>query len=154
MIAAFPYICTVLAAAGVFALRTEHPAAVIVPVLGIGIAAFAVALLQAVRNAVCGLTAKRNLKIKCIQIPAYLLNFALAIVGVLMSVFGIPAVLWAVAIDFLSILLTGVSAIGCGRELLRAGKISSKQAVWMMIGSFIYCADIVVAIAYYQRSRK
>ena len=154
MIAAFPYICTVLAAAGVFALRTEHPAAVIVPMVLIGIAAFAAALIQAVRNAARGLTAKRNLKIKCVQIPVYILNFALAIIGVLMSVFGIPVILWAVAIDFLSILLTGVSAIGCGRDLLRAGKISSKQAVWMMIGSFVYCADIVIAIAYYQRSKK
>ena len=107
----------------------------------------------AARNAARGLTAKQNLAIKCAQIPAYVLNFALAILGVTMSVFGLPMIFWAIAIDFLSILTTGISAIGCGRTLCKTGKIAKTAAAWTTIGSFVYCADVAIAVAWYCRER-
>ena len=117
VIALFPYLCTILAAAGVASLRAERPGAWIALIAIAGAIAFAAALIAAVRNAARGLTAKQNLAFKCAQIPAYVLNFALAILGITMSVFGLPMIFWAIAIDFLSILTTGISAIGCGRTL-------------------------------------
>ncbi len=151
---AFPYVCTILAAGCFAALQGDQPAVWIALIAIAGVAAFAAALIAAVRNAVRGLTAKQNLTIKCVQIPAYVLNFAIAIIGVMMSVFGLPMIAWAIAIDFLSIVLTGVSAIGCGRTLYKEGKIDRTAAIWTTIGSFVYCADVVIAIVWYCKGKK
>ncbi len=151
---AFPYVCTILAAGCFAALQGDRPAVWIALIAIAGVAAFAAALIAAVRNAVRGLTAKQNLTIKCVQIPAYVLNFAIAIIGVMMSVFGLPMIAWAIAIDFLSIVLTGVSAIGCGRTLYKEGKIDRTSAIWTTIGSFVYCADVVIAIVWYCKGKK
>lgn len=150
----FPYVCTILAAGCFAALQGNQPAVWIALIAIAGVAAFAAALIAAVRNAVRGLTAKQNLTIKCVQIPAYVLNFAIAIIGVMMSVFGLPMIAWAIAIDFLSIVLTGVSAIGCGRTLYKEGKIDRTAAIWTTIGSFVYCADVVIAIVWYCKGKK
>ena len=154
LIMAFPYVCTILAAGCFAALQGDQPAVWIALIAIAGVAAFAAALIAAVRNAVRGLTAKQNLTIKCVQIPAYVLNFAIAIIGVMMSVFGLPMIAWAIAIDFLSIVLTGVSAIGCGRTLYKEGKIDRTAAIWTTIGSFVYCADVVIAIVWYCKGKK
>ncbi len=151
---AFPYVCTILAAGCFAALQGDQPAVWIALIAIAGMAAFAAALIAAVRNAVRGLTAKQNLTIKCVQIPAYVLNFAIAMIGVMMSVFGLPMIAWAIAIDFLSIVLTGVSAIGCGRTLYKEGKIDRTAAIWTTIGSFVYCADVVIAIVWYCKGKK
>lgn len=151
---AFPYVCTILAAGCFAALQGDQPAVWIALIAIAGVAAFAAALIAAVRNAVRGLTAKQNLTIKCVQIPAYVLNFAIAMIGVMMSVFGLPMIAWAIAIDFLSIVLTGVSAIGCGRTLYKEGKIDRTAAIWTTIGSFVYCADVVIAIVWYCKGKK
>lgn len=150
----FPYVCTILAAGCFAALQGDRPAVWIALIAIAGVAAFAAALIAAVRNAVRGLTAKQNLTIKCVQIPAYVLNFAIAIIGVMMSVFGLPMIAWAIAIDFLSIVLTGVSAIGCARTLYKEGKIDRTSAIWTTIGSFVYCADVVIAIVWYCKGKK
>lgn len=151
---AFPYVCTILAAGCFAALQGDQPAVWIALIAIAGVAAFAAALIAAVRNAVRGLTAKQNLTIKCVQIPAYVLNFAIAMIGVMMSVFGLPMIAWAIAIDFLSIVLTGISAIGCGRTLYKEGKIDRTSAIWTTIGSFVYCADVVIAIVWYCKGKK
>ena len=154
LIMVFPYVCTLLAAGCFAALRGDQPAVWIALIAIAGAAAFVAALIAAVRNAVRGLTAKQNLTIKCVQIPAYVLNFAIAIIGVMMSVFGLPMIAWAIAIDFFSILLTGISAIGCGRTLYKEGKINRTAAIWTTVGSFVYCADVVIAIVWYCRGKK
>ena len=154
LIMVFPYVCTILAAGCFAALQGDRPAVWIALIAIAGVAAFAAALIAAVRNAVRGLTAKQNLTIKCVQIPAYVLNFAIAMIGVMMSVFGLPMIAWAIAIDFLSIVLTGVSAIGCGRTLYKEEKIDRTSAIWTTIGSFVYCADVVIAIVWYCKGKK
>ena len=154
LIMVFPYVCTILAAGCFAALQGDRPAVWIALIAIAGVAAFAAALIAAVRNAVRGLTAKQNLTIKCVQIPAYVLNFAIAMIGVMMSVFGLPMIAWAIAIDFLSIVLTGVSAIGCGRTLYKEGKIARTSAIWTTIGSCVYCADVGIAIVWYCKGKK
>lgn len=154
LIMVFPYVCTILAAGCFAALQADQSVVWIALIAIAGAAAFVAALIAAVRNAVRGLTAKQNLTIKCVQIPAYVLNFAIAIIGVMMSVFGLPMIAWAIAIDFLSILLTGVSAIGCGRTLYKEGKIDRIAAIWTTVGSFVYCADVVIAIVWYCKGKK
>lgn len=90
--------------------------------------------------------AKLNLVVKLVQIPAYIFHFLMGLAGSVMSVWGIGLIMLAVAIDLMTILLTGIHAIGCNVKCCRAGVISKKAAVFMSIGSFIYCIDIVVAI--------
>ena len=139
LIMAFPYVCTLLAAGCFAALRGDQPAVWIALIAIAGAAAFVAALIAAVRNAVRGLTAKQNLTIKCVQIPAYAMNFAIAIIGVMMSVFGLPMIAWA---------------IGCGRTLYKEGKIDRTAAIWTTIGSFAYCVDVVIAIVWYCKGKK
>ncbi len=90
--------------------------------------------------------AKLNLVVKLVQIPAYIFHFLMGLAGSVMSVWGIGFVAVAVVVDLMTILLTGIHAIGCNVKCCRAGAVSKKTAVLMSIGSFIYCIDIVVAI--------
>ena len=154
LLTAFPYIETALIAAAFTAMQTNHAAAWLIVIGVIALAECGTALIAAIRNALRGISAKQNLQIKCIQIPAYGMNFTLAILGVMMSVFGIGLILWAAALDAVTIVLTGISALGCGRTLARTGKITRRQAIWMMIGSFVYCIDVVIAIVWRRREKQ
>ena len=99
--------------------------------------------------------AKANLLIKGLQIPAYLFHFLMGIAGVAIGpIFGIPLILMAVVIDWLTIMLSGISSIGCHVQMKREGLISTGKAFWMLIGSFVYCVDIFIAIKYVKISKK
>ncbi len=78
---------------------------------------FVIVIVNAVQTAkgklTAGQAARMNLIIKGIQIPAYIMHFILGFIGLAMSVWGIGFLLWAVLIDLLTILLTGISSIGC-----------------------------------------
>ncbi len=99
--------------------------------------------------------AKANLLIKGLQIPAYLFHFLMGIAGVAIGpIFGIPLILMAVVIDWLTIMLSGISSIGCHVQMKREGLISTGKAFWMLIGSFVYCVDVFIAIKYVKISKK
>ena len=119
---------------------------------------FIVVIVNAVQCAKGKLTARQsarmNLIIKGVQIPAYIMHFVLGFVGLAMSVWGIGIVLWAILIDLLTILLTGISSIGCSIRMRKEGLLSTAAAILMGIGSFIYCADLVIAIVYVVKARK
>ena len=119
---------------------------------------FIIVIVNAVQCAKGKMTARQsarmNLIIKGIQIPAYLMHFILGFIGLAMSVWGIGFVLWAVLIDLLTILLTGISSIGCSIRMRKEGLVSLPGAVFMGIGCFIYCVDVVIAIVYVVKARK
>jgi len=98
--------------------------------------------------------ARMNLIIKCVQIPAYIMHFILGFIGLAMSVWGIGFLLWAVLIDLLTILLTGISSIGCSVRMRKEGLVSLPGAIFMGVGCFIYCVDVVIAIVYVVKARK
>ena len=95
-----------------------------------------------------------NLIIKGIQIPAYIMHFILGFIGLAMSVWGIGFLLWAVLIDLLTILLTGISSIGCSIRMRKERLVSLPGAIFMGIGCFIYCVDVAIAIVYVVKARK
>ena len=99
-------------------------------------------------------SARMNLIIKGIQIPAYIMHFILGFIGLAMSVWGIGIILWAILIDLLTILLTGISSIGCSIRMRKEGILSTAAAILMGIGCFIYCVDVVIAIVYVVKARK
>ena len=111
---------------------------------------FVIVIVNAVQTAkgklTAGQAARMNLIIKGIQIPAYIMHFILGFIGLAMSVWGIGFLLWAVLIDLLTILLTGISSIGCSIRMRKERLVSLPGAIFMGIGCFIYCADVVIAI--------
>ena len=80
--------------------------------------------------------------------------YILGFIGLAMSVWGIGFLLWAVLIDLLTILLTGISSIGCSIRMRKERLVSLPGAIFMGIGCFIYCADVVIAIVYVVKARK
>lgn len=99
--------------------------------------------------------ARMNLLIKGLQIPAYLFHFLLGIAGIMLGpIFGFPLIVLAVVVDWLTILLSGISSIGCNIQMKREGLISTGKAFWMLIGSFVYCVDVFIAIKYVRISKK
>ena len=107
---------------------------------------FVIVIVNAVQTArgklTAGQAARMNLIIKGIQIPAYIMHFILGFIGLAMSVWGIGFLLWAVLIDLLTILLTGISSIGCSIRMRKERLVSLPGAIFMGIGCFIYCADV------------
>lgn len=95
-------------------------------------------------------TAKMNLAVKGWHIPAYVIHFLVGIVGAgstIMSVnaFGVGLITFAVVIDLVTILLSGIHASGCAWRLKKEGILSAEKALLAGFGSFIYCVDILVA---------
>ena len=119
---------------------------------------FVIVVVNAVQCAKGKMTARQsarmNLIIKSIQIPAYIIHFILGFIGLAMSVWGIGIILWAILIDLLTILLTGISSIGCSIRMRKEGLLSTAAAILMGIGCFVYCVDVVIAIAYVVIARK
>ncbi len=98
--------------------------------------------------------AKMNCVIKGVQIPAYMFHFLLAMLGGLLSVWGIGFILWAILIDILTIALTGINAIGCCIRMCKEGMISKGKSVFYALCSFVFCIDVVVAIILYIKAKK
>ena len=119
---------------------------------------FVIVVVNAVQCAKGKMTARQsarmNLIIKGIQIPAYIMHFILGFIGLAMSVWGIGFLLWAVLIDLLTILLTGISSIGCSIRMRKERLVSLPGAIFMGIGCFIYCVDVAIAIVYVVKARK
>lgn len=92
--------------------------------------------------------ARMNLIVKTVQIPAYIFHFILAMIGTMLSIWGIGLILFALAMDLLTIFLTGINSIGCSIKMKKDGILSTTAAVFAGIGCFIFCIDIVIAIIY------
>lgn len=106
-----------------------------------------------------GITAKQaarlNLVVKCVHIPAYIFHFFMGLLGICMSVWGIGFILVAFVVDAVTILLSGMHAIGSVVKLYREGVLPTKaSAVKYGIGSFIYVLDVVIAFVLVYKERK
>lgn len=99
-------------------------------------------------------SAKINLIVKGVQIPAYIFHFILGMMGTVMSVWGIGIIIVAVVVDLVTILLTGISSIGCSVRLKKEKILNIPAAILMGIGCFIYVVDVGVAVTYFFIARK
>lgn len=91
-------------------------------------------------------SAKINLIVKAVQIPAYLFHFVLGCLGLFMSVWGIGIIIFAIVIDAITIASTGISSIGLHVRIRTERYASKKVATWLGIASFLYCIDVAVAV--------
>ncbi len=126
----------------------------------------AVYLLLTVVSTICGsvsaaksgitpyAAAKLNLTVKALQIPAYIFHFLLGLAGTIMSVWGIGLVIFAVLIDIMSIILTGIHAVGCIVKIGKENIILKGHAVIAGICSFIFCIDLITAVILLILTRK
>lgn len=124
-------------------------------VIAVPIASAVLGAVYAVRSDISAYTAaKLNLIVKAVHIPAYIVNFLLGSAGLVMSVWGIGVIGYAIIADVLTIALTGIHSVGCMAKIRKEGVLSTGYAVLAAIGSFIFCADVIIAIVLFGRSRK
>lgn len=83
---------------------------------------------------------------KCVQIPGYIFHFIMGLIGLLMSIWGIGFIIWAIIIDFLCIALTGISSLGLSIRLIKEKVFSPTKGILILLGCFIYVVDVVLAI--------
>ena len=92
--------------------------------------------------------ARINLIVKCLHIPSYCFHVVLFIVGALLSVWGIPFMLWACLISCITICLTGIASVGCSIRMYKEERLNMLACIFMGIGCFVFCADLVIAVIY------
>ena len=86
------------------------------------------------------------LVLKLCHIPIYVVIFSVA---VLLHIFILPLLPLLVVFDYLLLLSTtmyGISGILVSRQ---TGQLSSGMAVWLAIGMFIFCIDIISTLCCY-----
>jgi cytochrome b561 len=93
-----------------------------------------------------------NMIIKLLHIPAYIILFAMGLLG-LITIFtaGISIVL--MIMDCMTIFLTGLLGLGGIIRGLSENKLSKKESVIHAIFQFIFCVDIISSIIVYRRIR-
>lgn len=91
---------------------------------------------------------------KCVQIPAYIINFLFGCIGCLLSVWGLGIIIFVIITDFITIFFTGISSIGCTVLMKKQGALSNKLTLLCGIGSFTYCFDVIISIIYYKIAKK
>lgn len=96
---------------------------------------------------------KINMLTKCIQIPAYIINFLFGCFGVVLSIWGMGVIAFVIIVDYITIVITGISSIGCSCYLKSKNVISSTTSILCGIGCFIYVVDVIVSIFYFIKAK-
>lgn len=94
---------------------------------------------------------RTNMIVKLVQIPAYIFIFIIGLLcTVMIFTIGISFVL--MLMDALCIGLTGLFAVAAFHNLNREGIITRKTQLLYSIASFIFCADVIIAVIGYRKS--
>ena len=101
-----------------------------------------------------GELARVNRTIKLAHIPAYVFHFALGILGFAASVWGIGLILWAMLIDFLTIILSGMVGLSASLCARKEGLLTDGESIAYAVLSFVYCADVAAAIVFCGKLKK
>lgn len=101
-----------------------------------------------------GELARVNRTIKLAHIPAYVFHFALGILGLAASVWGIGLILWAMLIDFLTIILSGMVGLSASLCARKEGLLTDGESIAYAVLSFVYCADVAAAIVFCGKLKK
>lgn len=95
--------------------------------------------------------ARTNMLVKIIQIPAYVIIFIMGLLCCLM-IFTIGISLALLLLDMFSIGMTGLFACTAFYRLRKEQLISPSAQALYSLGSFLFCADVVIAIIGYRSS--
>lgn len=94
--------------------------------------------------------AKLFMMIKLLQIPSYVLIFALGVV-LSITIFTFPFSIALMLLDSLTLFLTGLGVASAVINAIRQNIFKSKEIIWVMIAQFIFCLDVVAAIIFYRK---
>lgn len=96
---------------------------------------------------------KSNRTVKLIQMPAYIIIFILGVICIL-AILTIPFAFVLAFFSFASLLMSGIYAVTCYKKLKDKAIISNKSFILYSLLSFVYIADLFVAIIVYKKYYK
>ncbi len=99
-----------------------------------------------------GQASKANLMVKCCHIPLIALHILVGIFWPLFSVWGIGFLVVSLVVGAMTLVMSGLAAVGCAVRLKRDGVLSGRRAVLTAIGAFVPVFDWIVAGIYRKRS--
>ena len=90
---------------------------------------------------------------KLVQVPAYVLIFALGAVFV-MTIFTIPFSIGLFVIDCLSVFMTGLFVISSVIATIRNNTFTLKEVIWVILLQFVFCADVISSVVFYIKLKR
>ena len=97
--------------------------------------------------------AKTAMWIKLLQIPAYILIFALGMI-LAITLFTIPFAIVMFLMNCLSLAMTGLLNLSAVIAACREGKTSLKKSWWVIALQAVFCADVVASVLFYRHLKK
>lgn len=97
--------------------------------------------------------AKTAMIVKCLQIPAYAVIFVLGVL-MMITLFTLPFVLVFAAVDYLTLMLTGLFNSAAVVAAIRARVLTLKDTWWVIALQFVFCADVAASVLFYCRLKK
>ena len=94
--------------------------------------------------------AKTAMIMKLVQVPAYVLIFALSVVF-FTSIFTIPFSIGLFIIDCLSVFMSGLFVISSAIATIRNNTFTLKDVIWIVLLQFVFCADVISSVVFYIR---
>ena len=97
--------------------------------------------------------AKAAMITKLIQIPAYILIFALGFMF-LITIFTYPFSFALFMLDCLSIFLTGLWVVAAIISAIRNNSFSFIEIFWVILLQFVFCADVISSVVFYNKLKR
>ncbi len=97
--------------------------------------------------------AKTAMIIKCLQIPAYAIIFVLGVL-MMITIFTLPFVLVFAAVNYLTLIMTGLLNSVAVVAAIRARMLTLKDTWWVIALQFVFCADVAASVLFYCRLKK
>lgn len=97
--------------------------------------------------------AKTAMIMKLVQIPAYVLLFALGVVF-LITIFTFPFSIGLFVIDCLSVFMTGLFVISSVIATIRNNTFTCKEVIWVILLQFVFCADVISSVVFYMKLKR
>lgn len=97
--------------------------------------------------------AKTAMIMKLVQVPAYVLIFALGAVFVI-TIFTIPFSIGLFVIDCLSVFMTGLFVVSSVIVTIKSNTFTLKEVIWVILLQFIFCADVISSVVFYIKLKR
>lgn len=97
--------------------------------------------------------ARISVIIKIMQIPAYLIIFALSVLFTI-AIFTIPFVIGLFLIDYFTLLFSGLLVGASVINSVRQGIFKPNDVIWVIILQSVFCVDVVFSIIFYIKLKR
>lgn len=97
--------------------------------------------------------AKTAMIIKCVQIPAYLLIYALGFICAI-TVAGVLISIGLFIVDCLCLCMTGILTIAPAVNTIKSKTFTFKEVFWIILLQFVFVADVIASIVFYRKLKR